>query len=360
MASELKVSLQQHIDRSYTIAVKPGIFSRLPAVLARAYDGRRLFIITDSRVLSLWGRALHHGLHDAGANAVLLSFDEGEKSKNARTVASLHTQLLSHGITRDSVIIVLGGGVVGDVAGFVASTILRGVQYVQIPTTLLSQVDSSVGGKVGIDHPAGKNLIGAFHQPCGVYIDPVVLKTLPVREFRAGLAEVVKIAAALDAGFFRYLERNRQSIRKDNPQLLASLIRKSVGLKAAVVEQDEHEANFRKVLNLGHTIGHAIEAATNYSILHGEAVAIGIAVESELAVRLGILPARDYRMVIDLLKSLKLPVSLPGMNKRRFFDALSLDKKSVNGRTQFVLLKSIGSSVIGVEVSQLQLSKLVT
>ncbi len=359
MASELKVTLPQRTDRSYTITVKSGIFRKLPVILARAYRDRRLFIITDSRVLLLWGRALHRGLHEEGVNAILLSFEEGEKSKNAGTVSALHTQLLAHGVSRDSVIIALGGGVVGDVAGYVAATILRGVPYVQIPTTLLAQVDSSVGGKVGIDHPAGKNLIGAFHQPHAVYIDPEVLRTLPLREFRAGIAEVVKIAAALDAGFFRFIERNRKNIRKDDPQSLSKLILRSVGLKAAVVEQDEHEANLRKVLNLGHTLGHAIEAATNYAILHGEAVAMGIAAESELAVRLGILSPNEYRRVIDLLKSLKLPVFLPKMNKRKFFEALSADKKSVNGRTRFVFLKSVGSSVIGVEVSQLQLSKLV-
>jgi 3-dehydroquinate synthase len=220
-----------------------------------------------------------------------------------------------------------------------------------VPTTLLAQVDSSVGGKVGIDHPAGKNLIGAFHQPRAVYIDPLVLKSLPERQFRNGLAEVVKIATALDGQFFRYLTRHARSLTRTNSKLMETVVVRSAGLKAAVVEKDEYEGSLRKSLNLGHTIGHAIEAASNFRISHGEAVSIGMVVEAEIAVRLGLMERADKTVLERSLKALKLPTRVPRIGNRRvFFDALSVDKKSVGGKTKFVLPAGIGCSAIGVDV----------
>jgi 3-dehydroquinate synthase len=229
--------------------------------------------------------------------------------------------------------------------------VLRGVKFIQVPTTLLAQVDSSVGGKVGIDHPLGKNLIGAFHQPSAVFVDPILLKSLSDREFRNGLAEVAKIAAALDGRFFELLERKGRQIRKGNSELLEEIISRSVRLKAAVVENDEFESGLRKALNLGHTIGHAIESALDYRIKHGEAVAIGIVAESSIAVKLGILRQQDCNRVIALLKALKLPTKFPVIKQRaRFLSALSSDKKAAGSGSRFVLLNSIGSSTIGVDV----------
>jgi 3-dehydroquinate synthase len=247
--------------------------------------------------------------------------------------------------------VALGGGVVGDVAGYVASTVLRGIKYIQVPTTLLAQVDSSVGGKVGIDHPLGKNLVGAFHQPSAVYIDPLVLQTLPEREYRAGLAEVVKIAAALDVSFFRFLEKNAAQIRKRNARTLSRLIERSVRLKAAVVEKDEFETGLRKTLNLGHTIAHGLESARGYTLRHGEAVAIGLNAEAKIAVEMGVLSRHEQKRLLQLMKVLKLRTSFPRLrNKAKFFNALAVDKKGVGESARFVLLKRIGCCVIGVDV----------
>lgn len=361
MPREIRVRLTKAIDRSYRMVVEVGVLKRLSSLIVQTWSGKSIFIITDSNVERLWGRQLQKQLFDARIESLVLSFPAGEASKNARTVHALHTQLLSNGIRRDSLIVALGGGVVGDVAGFVAATVLRGVKYIQVPTTLLSQVDSSVGGKVGIDHSLGKNLIGAFHQPAAVFIDPNVLTTLPQHEFRNGLAEVVKIAAALDRKFFEFLERNTSRITKTNQKLLTEIISRSVALKAAIVERDEFETGVRKALNLGHTIGHAIEAASNFSIRHGAAVSIGIVAESKIAVQCGLLKKRDFERVVRLLRSLKLPTGIPAIkNKSRFFSALSSDKKSVGNKTKFVLMKGIGRSVIGVEVPLESVQQLLT
>ena len=280
-----------------------------------------------------------------------MDFPAGERSKTANTIFQLHTQLLAHGIRRDSLIVALGGGVVGDVAGFVAATVLRGVRYVQVPTTLLAQIDSSIGGKVGVDHPYGKNLIGAFHQPTAVYTDPRVLRTLKAAEFRNGLAELVKIAAALDRTLFREIERHARKITKSNAALLRNLIAHAVGLKAAVVHKDELDTGLRRTLNLGHTLGHAIETASKYRIPHGAAVSMGMALESRIAVSMGLLPSREYERLVGLLAALKLPTKLPrNLRRQRILAATELDKKAVHGKTQFVLLRGIGHSVLGVEV----------
>jgi 3-dehydroquinate synthase len=239
--------------------------------------------------------------------------------------------------------------VVGDLAGFVAATVLRGVEYVQVPTSLLAQVDSSVGGKTGIDHTMGKNLIGAFHQPSMVVIDPEVLRTLPPAEFRNGLAEVVKIAAALDARFFRFLERSAPALTRTNTLLLARIIRTAVGLKAAVVQRDEREAGLRKALNLGHTIGHAVESASGYRLRHGEAVSIGLILEGRLAVTCGVLSVNDHLRLLRLLEAFGLPTRLPRfVDRREVLAGLAADKKNLSAMPLFVLPKKIGMSAIGV------------
>ncbi|MBI5471701.1 MAG: 3-dehydroquinate synthase [Ignavibacteriae bacterium] len=345
------MKLQPIAHRSYDIAIERGALAAFVKRIKTTSSD--LFIITDSNVERLHGRRVHQLLFDAGVESMLLSFPAGEGSKNMRVVNALQTQLLRHGIRRDSLVIALGGGVVGDVAGFVASTILRGVQFIQLPTTLLSQVDSSVGGKVGVDHPLGKNLIGAFHQPAAVFIDPGFLITLPVREFRNGLAEVVKIAAALDRSLFAFLERNAGSLRKNNARLLTEVIKRSVRLKARVVERDEFDKDLRKTLNLGHTFGHALESALNFRIRHGEAVAIGLVAEAAIAVRLGLLLKRDFDRLVNVLKVLGLPTTIPSLTSRKkFFAALYADKKSSGGMVRFVLMSAIGSSMIGVEVPE--------
>ena len=351
MKEIINVRLKQTRERSYKISIQPGMLEMLPDLIAGFPDARVVFIITDSTVKRLYGRRVLRAVLARGVDALLIDFPAGEESKNEHVVSTLQTQLLEHRIGRDSLIVALGGGVVGDVAGYVAATVLRGVEFIQVPTTLLSQVDSSVGGKVGIDHPVGKNLIGAFYQPSAVLIDPMVLQTLSVAEFRNGLAEIVKIAMALDGKLFRLIEKNAGEIRKENSTLLTGLITQSVGLKAAVVEQDEFEAGLRKTLNLGHTIGHAIESATGFSIKHGEGVAIGLATESRIALRMGLLKEADYRRLLSVLKKLHLPTGVPEMtDKTAFWTALSADKKSLRGVPRFVLPCEIGRSAIGVNV----------
>ncbi len=349
-AHNIRLRLKES-DRTYTITMHLEILAQLPELAARRFAGASYFIVADSNVRRLYGEALLEKFTQRGMNACMLDFPAGEQSKNFKTIHALHTALLENGIRRNSIIVALGGGVVGDAAGYAAATILRGVRYIQVPTTLLAQVDSSVGGKVGIDHPLGKNLIGAFHQPAAVFIDPTVLRTLSQQEFRNGLAEVVKIAAALDKKFFEFLERNAGRITKTNSKLLMEIISRSVKLKAAVVQEDEYETGLRKALNLGHTIGHAIEAGMRFAFKHGEAVSIGLAVESRIAVQMGLLKQEDYTRLVGLLRALKLPTKFPLVKSReRFFSALALDKKTDGIGSTFVLLNRIGRAAIGVHV----------
>jgi 3-dehydroquinate synthase len=348
---ETEVRLPALSRRSYTITIQPGLLRKLPEHLHERVRAGRVFIVTDSNVRRLYGRHLHHILLLHDIQSVLIDFPAGEASKNAGVAGLIYTALLEAGVRRDSMIVALGGGVVGDLAGFVAATVLRGIPFVQIPTTLLAQVDSSVGGKVGIDHPPGKNLVGAFHQPLGVYIDPAVLATLPGPEFRNGLAEIVKIAVALDLPFFKILEQKLGTLDRKDVMALSTIVARAVGLKSAVVGADEREAGLRKSLNLGHTIGHALEAGSEYSLSHGSAVSIGMAVEAEFSVRLGLSKPADARRIISVLTSCRLPVRVPrGINARTFYAAMAADKKSAAGEPRFVLPAGVGRCAIGVRV----------
>jgi 3-dehydroquinate synthase len=346
------VKLATSTDRSYVIDIRPGVLTELPGLISSLAGNARVFLITDSTVARLYGRAIHRALEGSDLRTVLLEVPPGEQSKSPRMAAALQTRLLTEGVTRDGLVVALGGGVVGDLAGFVAATVLRGVRFLQVPTTLLAQVDSSVGGKVGIDHPAGKNLIGAFHQPSGVVIDPLVLRSLSAAEFKNGMAEVVKIAAALDGDFFSFLSRNARNIRVTDSRLMTDIVARATGLKAAVVEKDEKETGLRKSLNLGHTIGHALEAATKFTLRHGEAVSIGMIAEGNIAVELGMLPPGDLRLLERTLVSLGLPTAFPGaFNAKAFAAALSLDKKNDAAGVKFSLLTGIGRCALGVPVS---------
>ncbi|HUI08687.1 MAG TPA: 3-dehydroquinate synthase [Bacteroidota bacterium] len=347
----IRVRLDAPRDRSYTVEIHPGLLADVPLQLSRTDGKKRMFVVTDDNVLRLYGRAFMARLASCGCDAALLEVPAGERSKSSGALARLYARVFRGGIRRDSLVIALGGGVIGDLAGYLSATALRGVRLVQVPTTLLSQVDSSVGGKVGIDHAAGKNLIGAFHQPSAVYIDPEALRTLPAEEFRSGLAEVIKIAAALDAPFFVHLERNAPRLRRENTPLLARVIETAVALKASVVERDERETGLRRVLNLGHTVGHALEASSGYAIRHGEAVAIGMACEARIGVELGMLAQAECRRLEALLEATGLPVAPPRkINERAFLSAMSLDKKAVAEGNRFVLLRRIGESAHGVPV----------
>ncbi len=345
------MKLKPDRSRSYQITISSGLLAKIPHLMRKQVEEGRIFIITDETVGEKYGRELLREFHLCGRECVLLDFPPGENSKQQSVVNALYSQLLDLGIHRKSVIIALGGGVVGDVAGYVAATILRGVRFVQIPTTLLAQVDSSIGGKVGIDHVRGKNLIGAFYQPSYVYTDPDVLRTLDETEFRCGLAEVVKIAAALSAPFFLALERKAPDLRKNNTSALLPIIKQAVGLKAAIVQEDEYETGLRKVLNFGHTIGHAIETASEYRINHGHAVAVGMMMETQIGETLGVTQRGTAERLMRLMRALRIPTKLPRIDRKKFLSALSADKKGDAAGARFVFPRRIGEAVIGMRVS---------
>src|SRR5690606_33278851 len=281
----------------------------------------------------------------AGARVVPVLVEDGEQAKRWQSVDQVCDALLAARLGRDGLVIALGGGVVGDLAGFVAAVYQRGVPFVQVPTTLLAQVDSSVGGKTAINHARGKNMIGAFHQPLAVVSDVSTLDTLPDRELRAGLAEVIKHAAALDRAFFDWLEEHIERLGRRDGEALAQAIRRCCELKAEVVAADERESGRRALLNFGHTFGHAIEAATGYGAwLHGEAVAAGMVMAAELSRRLGLLGAEEVARLTELVRRAGLPVTGPAIAAERLREHMATDKKAEQGRLRFVVLEGLGIS----------------
>ena len=332
--------------RAYDVLLERGLLQRSGGLLARlAGQQRRCFVVTVPRVKKLWGAKLRSSLQQAGIKAEFLEMGDGEPHKSFRTLESLSERMVGLGADRDSVVIALGGGVVGDVAGFLAASYMRGIDFVQIPTTLLAQVDASVGGKTGINLKAGKNLAGAFHQPISVLIDSEVLKTLPEREFRAGLYESLKCGVIGDPRLFRYMEKNLPAIlRRD--AALDPVIAASVKLKAKIVAADEREGGVRKFLNFGHTIGHALEAETGYKhFLHGEAVAWGMIAAVYIAQQAGCLkPSEAERVTRATLLLGKLP--RVNVAPKRVVARLLSDKKSRGGKVHFVLPTKIGAMTV--------------
>src|SRR5712692_9378660 len=329
--------------RSYHILVGPGVLAQAGPELARLKVGRKVVLVTDAAILALHGAAVTGSLAAAGFDVATTLLPEGERAKTLDVAASTWERLLEAGLDRGSTVVALGGGSVGDLAGFAAATYMRGVNFVQIPTTLLAQVDASSGGKTAIDHPRAKNLIGAFYQPRLVLADTSTLQTLPEREFRSGLAEIVKHGVVLDATYFDEVERDTAALMKRDPATLERTIAGSCRLKASVVERDEHEAELRHVLNYGHTIGHAIEAVTGYSrFAHGEAVSLGMAAEAGIAERLALAAPETRARQLRLLEAVGLPVQGVGAPPERVVEAIARDKKAKNGRVPFVLAPEIG------------------
>jgi 3-dehydroquinate synthase len=337
--------------RHYNILLERGLMQRSGRVLARLLGRqRRCFVVTVPRVRQLWGGALHASLTQAGLGVEFLDMGDGEPHKRFRTLESLAERMVVLGADRASAVIALGGGVVGDVAGFLAAVYMRGIDFVQIPTTLLAQVDASVGGKTGVNLRAGKNLAGAFHQPLAVLIDSDVLATLPEREFRAGLYESVKCGVIGDAGLFRFMETNQAAILRRDGAALDRVIAGSVKLKAKIVAVDEREGGVRRNLNFGHTIGHALEAETGYrQFLHGEAVAWGMIAAVHLAEATGMMKDAEAQRVTRAVLSLG---KLPRVNAsaRRVVARLGSDKKARGGRVHFILPKKIGTVEVVVEI----------
>ena len=329
-------------ERSYPILIGGGLLSD-PAVFAAHVPGRDLLLVSNTTVAPLYAGRVRAALPDR--RIVDLRLPDGEQYKTLEYVARVLDVLVANGFGRDSLVLALGGGVVGDLAGFSAACYQRGIAFAQLPTTLLAQVDSSVGGKTGVNHPGGKNMIGAFHQPCAVLADTTTLQTLPPRELRAGLAEVVKYGLVFDLQFLDWLERNVDALLALDPEALAHAIHRSCELKAEVVRRDERESGDRALLNLGHTFGHAIETATGYTEwLHGEAVATGMVIAADMSARLGLLPAADVLRVRELLQRIGLPVDPPRFGAQRALECMRIDKKVKSGRIRLVLLDRLGGA----------------
>jgi len=339
--------------RSYEIKIGPGLLRDLGRHCAALKLGNRCAVISDRNVAPRYAKVVQASLKKAGLQSVLITVPAGETAKSVKVVEQCYDALAKHRLERKSFIVALGGGVVGDLAGFVAATYLRGIAFVQVPTTLLAQVDSSVGGKVGVNLKAGKNLVGAFHQPRLVLCDIDTLRTLPIREFRAGLAEVIKYGIIYDSKLFEKLETHLPKLLARDPGTLESIISRCCEIKAEVVQQDETESGLRAILNFGHTIGHALEAISNYGkYLHGEAIAIGQVAAARLSVRLTGLPAIDAERIHSLFTQSGLPtqVNLSNQQYARLVRAMSLDKKVSRGEIKFVLARRIGQVEFGCKV----------
>ena len=336
--------------RSYPIYIGAGLLARTELIVERLPQ-KSAAIVTNATVAPLYLAALQGALEERGVRVVGITVPDGEAFKTWETLNRIFDALLEHRCERGTALIALGGGVIGDLAGFAAAVYQRGVPYIQAPTTLLAQVDSAVGGKTAINHPLGKNMIGAFYQPLAVIADTGTLATLPPRELAAGLAEIIKYGVIRDAPFFEWLEANMARLVRRDPEALAYAIERSCANKAEVVAEDELETGPRALLNLGHTFGHAIETGTGYGTwLHGEAVAAGMLLAAKLSQRLGHLAAEDVRRLGALLKSAGLPLDPPRLGRARYLELMGHDKKVAGGRIHFVLLKRIGEAYVSGEV----------
>ena len=331
-------------QRSYAIELGVGLLSRVGEIMKAQEIGGRVGIVSNPPVADLYGEAIRESLRAAGYETALVLIPEGEAHKNTASLGLIYDALVEHRFDRSATLIALGGGVIGDVTGYAAATFLRGIGYVQIPTTLLAQVDASVGGKTAVNHHQGKNLIGAFHQPRLVVIDMDTLRTLPQREFAAGMAEMIKHGIITDAGFFGFLEEEMESLLRLDPAAVENAVAASCRIKAAVVEQDEREDDRRAILNFGHTIGHALEAFTGYErFLHGEAVAIGMIQAAALSAGRGLCSAAELGRIEALVRRAGLPWRIPDdIALEDLVAGMALDKKSHAGKIKFVLCEGIG------------------
>jgi shikimate kinase / 3-dehydroquinate synthase len=333
-------------ERSYPIHIGAGLLDDARLYAPHLGSGR-VAVVTNATVAPLYLERVQRAVEQAGPRVVPIVVEDGEQAKSWVTLDRVFDALLAARCGRDSVIVALGGGVVGDLAGFAAAIYQRGIPVIQVPTTLLAQVDSSVGGKTAINHPRGKNMVGAFHQPLAVIADVATLDTLPDRELRAGIAEVIKHGFILDLNFVDWLEANIGKLLARDRAALGHAVRRSCELKAQVVAADEREAGLRAILNFGHTFGHAIEAGVGYGEwLHGEAVATGMVMAAELSARAGTLRREDADRVRALIARAGLPVQGPNLAVERYLELMQVDKKAAGGRVRFVLLEGLGRAVL--------------
>ena len=351
--------------RSYDIAIGPALLDSAGSLISERLGERQTVIITDSNVGPLYAERLEHSLSEAGHTGRTIQIDAGEQAKSFVYLESLLDDLLSEGLERGTVLVALGGGVIGDLTGFAASIALRGVEFVQIPTTLLAQVDSSVGGKTAINSPHGKNLVGTFYQPRLVIADTETLKTLPPRELAAGYAETVKYGLLGDKAFFEWLENDGADVLRGDPVAQTRAIVRACEMKAEIVNQDERETGRRALLNLGHTFAHELEAETGFGglLLHGEAVSIGMVLAFDLSVALGLCPAADAARVRTHFEKIGLPTHVPphptgAWNAKTLIAHMGRDKKVQAGRTSFILVRGIGDAFVTNEVDKAELTHL--
>ncbi|HWI14883.1 MAG TPA: 3-dehydroquinate synthase, partial [Burkholderiales bacterium] len=334
-------------ERSYPVHIGSGLLDQA-ALIASRLPQKKAAIVTNDVVGPLYLTRLQDALAASGVQTVAIVLPDGEDHKNWQTLNRIFDQLLDHRCERQTTLIALGGGVVGDIAGFAAAVFQRGMPFVQVPTTLLAQVDSAVGGKTAINHPAGKNMIGAFYQPLAVVADIATLDTLPDRELSAGLAEVIKYGAIGDIAFFDWLEQNIDRLVARDPKALAHAVEQSCRAKAAVVARDERESGPRALLNFGHTFGHAIEAGLGYGVwLHGEAVAAGMVIAARLSAALGYVDALQVERLSALLARARCPVVAPDLGAERYLELMGHDKKVAGGKIRYVLLRRLGDAFVG-------------
>lgn len=353
MTQTLDVSLA---ERSYTIHIGAGLLNQ-SEILLNQIKGKQVAIISNTTVAPLYMQQVAQPLRDKGMRVIEVILPDGEAYKNSDTLNLIYDALLEARCERNTTLIALGGGVIGDLTGYAAATYLRGVPFIQIPTTLLSQVDSSVGGKTGINHPRGKNMVGAFYQPQLVLIDIDTLKTLPQRELSAGIAEVIKYGLIRDADFFVWLENNMHKLMLLDEAVVTEAVYRSCKNKADVVAADEREAGERALLNLGHTFGHAIENAMGYGVwLHGEAVAAGTVMAAELSQRLNWLQANDVERIKAIFAAAKLDQKPPALGVETYLDLMGLDKKVQDGKIRLVLQQGIGKAIITSDYDAEQLN----
>lgn len=337
--------------KSYPIYIGENILHEIGVYVKGLGVGPKVMVVTNPTVHSLYGQVVIDSLTDAGFEVFLGEVPDGEKYKSMDSAQHLYDIAFESNLDRSSAIIALGGGVIGDLAGFVASTYMRGIPFIQVPTTLLAQVDSSVGGKVAVNHPKGKNIIGAFYQPRMVFADIKTLSTLAEREFKAGMAEVIKYGVIWDSDFFDYLEKHYTDIRNLNSESVSHIVEKSCSIKAHVVEQDETEESIRAILNYGHTFGHALEALTNYkNYVHGEAVAIGMVIAADVSLGLGKLDSADRDRIETLVSTYGLPVKYPEINIDDIIESMGHDKKVKAGKVRYILPDKIGRVSIVTDI----------
>ena len=348
-------------DRSYDILIGRGFLPHLGEHLSHLKSVRRALVVTNPVINKLYGKVLSEGLKSAGLAIECVEIPEGETHKTLQDAQTVYDHLIENQYDRNTLLVALGGGVIGDLTGFVAATFLRGVPCIQVPTTLLSQVDSSVGGKTAVNHPKGKNLVGAFYQPRLVAIDLDTLHSLPPDEFRAGMAEVIKYGVIEDPKLFAFLEKNSEKILNQDTQCLETIIETSCAIKAKVVERDERESSYRMVLNFGHTIGHAVEALTGYSqFKHGEAIAIGMVYAAKLSCQLAKCSEAVVQRIEALVEQFGLPSRLPKFTANEYIETMYRDKKAHDRNIRFILVKDIGTVEIVDRVAEADIQKVLT